>query len=49
MERNLSDESDDDTVQFVDSSTDEEDECPDGDNYLWEKLAILTSISSNSL
>ena len=47
MERHLSDESDDDTVQFIES--DEKGECLDGDEFLWEKLAILTSISDDSI
>ena len=38
-------ESDDDSVQFEESDS----ECPDDDNFLWEKLAITTSISVRRL
>ena len=47
MERHLSDESDDDTVQFKES--DSENECLEDDDFLWEKLVIMTSISSDPL
>ena len=40
-------ESDDDSVQFVES--DSESECPDDDDFFCEKLAILTSISIDPL
>ena len=38
-------ESDDDSVQFEESDS----ECPDDDTFLWEKLAITTSISDNPI
>ena len=38
-------ESDDDSVQFEESDS----ECPDDDNFLWEKLAITTSISNDPI
>ena len=45
MESHLDAESDDDSVQFIES--DKESECPDDGDFLWEKLAILTSISDD--
>ena len=38
-------ESEDDSVQFEESDS----ECPDDGDFLWEKFAILTSISSDPL
>ena len=38
-------ESEDDSVQFEESDN----ECPDDDNFLWEKLAIMTSISNDPI
>ena len=40
-------ESDDDSVQFEES--DSEGEFPDDGDFLWEKLAILTSISNDPI
>ena len=38
-------ESEDDSVQFKESDS----ECPEDDDFLWEKLVIMTSISSAPL